>query len=72
MKLSIDKDAPLYPGDKVELKFKWLFSGEWLKAAQIAFVESQLKRKYDQFEILSYDTTSDPDYFTVQVQVKGA
>jgi hypothetical protein len=71
MKLQIDKDAPLSPGDKVELKFKWLFSGEWLKAAQVAFLESRLKRAYNQFEILQYDMESEPDYFTVLVQVKG-
>lgn len=71
MKLPIDKDAPLSPGDVIELKFKWLFSNLWLKAAQVAFIESRLNRKYDEFEILSYDTTSDPDYFTVQAKVKG-
>jgi len=68
-KLAINKDAPLNPGDIVDLQFKYLSSWTWLRAAQIALIESRLNRKYDQFEIKSYEWLDDG--FTVRVKVKG-
>jgi hypothetical protein len=68
-KLAIDKDAPLAPGDVIELKFKWLTSWLWLRAAQFALIESRLNRKYDEFEVLRYEMFDDG--FIVQVKVKG-
>lgn len=52
MKIEIDKNKPLNPGDVIELHFK-SFGMAWLKAAQIAMIDWMLKGR-PEFEILSW------------------
>lgn len=56
-KVLIDKDAPLNPGDRVELHFK--SSGmAWIKAAQIAIIDARLSNRKD-WRIKNFQTPVD-------------
>jgi len=53
-KIEIDINKPLNPGDVIELHFS-TFGMVWLKAVQIALIESRLDGRKD-FTILSWST----------------
>ena len=57
MRVEIDKETPLKTGEVIELEFNWLTANTWLRATQLAIVESRLKQKYDTFKIVNYTWT---------------
>jgi len=69
-KIPIKPDDALVPGDVVELNFKlagpsWL----WLQATESSMIESRLKAKYDNFDILSYEWTEDNTNLVITIKI---
>jgi hypothetical protein len=60
VKTEIDKDEPLYPGDKIEMHFTYL-GPNWvyLHAAELALLEWTLKQKNPYWEMLSWQSLED-------------
>lgn len=67
-KIEIDKNAPLSPGDIIEMHF--VTSGMvWIKATQIALIEWRLEGRKD-FTILSaYPVGTNRIVFEIQIQI---
>jgi len=72
LKTEISKDDPLFPGDRIEMRFKFL-GPNWVyvHAAELALLEWQLKRKHPYWEMTSWDSTSDPERLILEFAIKG-
>jgi len=72
LKTEISKDDPLFPGDRIEMRFK-LMGPNWVyvHAAELALLEWQLKRKHPYWEMTSWDSTSDPGRLFLEFTIKG-
>lgn len=72
LKTEISKDDPLFPGDKIEMRFKFLGpSWVYVHAAELALLEWQLRRKHPLWEMTSWDSTSDPERLFLKFTIKG-
>lgn len=71
-KVLITPDYICKKGDVIELNYdligpSWL----WLMATESTMIESRLKAKYDDFDILSYEWTNDNSHLTITVKDKA-
>lgn len=53
IKIPIDENQPLVPGDKIEIVFDLFGGGLWLRAIQVAQIESNLKKKHPEWNTYS-------------------
>jgi len=72
LKTEIPKDEPLFPGDKIEMRFKFL-GPNWvyLHAAELAIIEYKLRQKHPYWKMVSWDSTSDPERLILEFEIKG-
>lgn len=72
LRTEIPKDEPLYPGDKIEMRFKFI-GPNWvyLHAAELAIIEYQLRQGHPYWELMSWDSTSDPERLILEFDIKG-
>lgn len=72
LKTEISKDDPLFPGDKIEMRFKFL-GPNWvyLHAAELALIEWKLRQDHPYWEMTSWDSTSDPERLILEFEIKG-
>lgn len=69
-KIPVNPNDEFKPGDVIELNFKlvgpnWL----WLRATESTLLESRLKKKYDNFEIKSYEWTEDNSKLAITIRI---
>ncbi len=57
-KIPISLNEPLYPGDKIEIRFS-LSGGTWRRATQWAIIENRLQKKYAQFRVTGWTLLDD-------------
>lgn len=72
LKTEISKDDPLFPGDKIEMRFKFL-GPNWvyLHAAELALIEWKLRQAHPYWQMTSWDSTSDPGRLILEFEIKG-
>ena len=69
-KTEIDRNEPLFPGDKIEMHFKYFGPGWlYLRAAELAAVKWTLEQKNPYWELLSWQTTPD-DMLVLEFLIK--
>lgn len=72
LKTKIDKNEPLNPGDRIEMRFKFL-GPNWvyIHAAELAIIEWKLRQDHPLWEMTSWDSTSDPERLILEFRIKG-
>ena len=72
LKTEIGKDEPLFPGDEIEMHFSFL-GPNWvyLHAAELALLKHQLAEKHPDWEMLRWDSTTDPEKLRIDFLITG-
>lgn len=72
IRTEIDKDEPLFPGDKIEMHFK-PFGPAWvyLRASELALLKWQLSEKNPDWELIAWDSVTDPDKLILTFRILG-
>lgn len=71
LKTEIDKDEPLFPGDRILMTFK-TFGSSWLylRASELAVLKWQLSRKNPFWQMESWNSTTYPDKLVIEFLIK--
>lgn len=71
LRTEISKDEPLFPGDRIELQFKFI-GPNWLyvRATEMALLEYKLKQKNPLWEMTGWDAVSVPDKLILKYKIK--
>ncbi|MBA7639715.1 hypothetical protein ES703_47375 [subsurface metagenome] len=68
LRIEIDKDEPLFPGDVIEMQFKgygpnWLY----LRAAELAIIKFRLEQANPDYRLLNWQTPGDKLILTFRI-----
>jgi len=64
--VALDENEPLFAGDRVLIRFKWLIDGAWLRAYQWAAIEKKLEGRSD-WRVVSY--RNEGDFLDAEIEV---
>jgi len=71
LKTEIDRDEPLFPGDIIEMHFKFLGPGwVYLRAGELAILKWQLEQKNPDWELTAWDHTTHADMLVLEFLIK--
>ena len=72
LRTEIDKDEPLYPGDKILMTFK-AFGPAWvyLRASELALLKWQLSKDNPDWQMTAWDAYTYPDKLLIEFVIKG-
>lgn len=70
LRTEIGKDDPLFPGDEIELQFKFI-GPNWVyvRATEMALLEYKLKQKHPLWKMTGWDAVSVPDKLILKYEI---